>query len=128
MMKIVLIMTSILFVASCKPKDLPGKCQSDEAFYTVPYDMESCPADIQAWMDRAYGCGHFAGEEAYDEERRLYIATQMKDLSCNTVGCDYKKLFAKYEGDIVYTGVLSGFAEKVFGSLDALPICLKDGE
>lgn len=59
---------------------------------------------------------------------RAYIQQRVNELSCNTLGCDDETLFAKYEGDTIYAGMLSGFAEAVFGSVDALPICIKDGE
>lgn len=126
-MRYVFIIMAVMLAAACQPKETPGKCRVDETFYTVP-DMASCPGDIQAWMDRAFGCGHFAGEEAYDEERRAYIEKQVKDLSCNTLGCDYKTLFAKYEGDVVYAGLLGGFAAATFGDADSLPLCLHKGE
>jgi hypothetical protein len=115
---------AVLCLPACDPVDKPGKCQTGDAFpYTAPYDMEFCPNDIQAWMDRTNGCAHFAGEEPYDAERGKFLNEQMDKLRCNDIGCDFQALFLKYEGDIVYTGILTGYAEATFGNVDNLPFC-----
>lgn len=120
---------AILGLAACEPSTVPGKCETGAPFpYTAEYDMESCPADIKDWMDRANGCAHFAGEEAYDPGRGKYIQDEMNDLECNTLGCDYDALFTKYEGDVVYAAVLSEYAGITYGSEDELPLCEKSRE
>ncbi len=117
-----------LSLTACGNDSVPGKCDMDAPHaYTAPYDMTSCPADLHGWMERANGCGHFMGEEPYDAERRAFLKTQMDDLQCAALGCDYADLFRKYEGDIVYAGILTGYAEAVFGAVDNLPFCPQAG-
>lgn len=100
-----------------------GRCKTDDPFpYTAPYDMETCPQDIQDWMDRANSCNHFSGEEATDAERKKELAQNLEELKCSDLFCDYDDLFMKYEGDIVYTGVLTGYAEVLYGNTDII-IC-----
>lgn len=102
-----------------------GPCAAEWSggLYVAPYDMEHCPADIQSWMDRVSICYHWAGEEPYDAERAAFLAAAWKKDSCAQIGCDYRTLFARYEGDIVYAGVLSQYAEAVYGSIADMPAC-----
>jgi hypothetical protein len=54
------------------------------------------PPDIKAWMDRAEGCWHFAGEEGYDAARRAEIARAIAELRCAQLKADEQALRAKY--------------------------------
>lgn len=54
------------------------------------------PPDVKAWMDRAEGCWHFAGEEGYDAERRAEIAKAIDELRCTSLKADEQALRAKY--------------------------------
>ncbi len=93
-----------------------GVCKTDDPYpYVAPYAMDSCPEDIQNWLDRANICAHFSGEEAYDEDRAAEIEEVMHDNQCDYVECDYHELFLKYEGDIVYTGVLTDYKNLIYG-------------
>ena len=100
-----------------------GNCATSDPFpYESPYDIEECPADIQDWLDRANACAHFAGEEAYDEERAAELDQIMNENQCDYIACDFEDLFAKYEGDIVYTGVITGYGEVLYGE-EGVPPC-----
>lgn len=93
-----------------------GKCSVSDPFpYESPYEMEECPADIQMWMDRANGCTHYAGEETTDDERAAEIGEAMNELQCEFIGCDYTALLSKYEGDVVFTGILTGYEQVLHG-------------
>ncbi len=99
-------------------------CETGEPFiYQSPYDLDSCPQDIQSYLDRVNGCGHFMGEEAYDQDRQDFIDEMMAEMHCADLGCDYSALFMEYEGDIVYTRILSDYTALVFGDPDNLPEC-----
>lgn len=101
-----------------------AQCQTEDPYpYTAPYQMETCPHDIQAWMDRAGGCAHFSGEEAYDEDRGAFLKEQMDQLQCAQLGCDFDALFGKYEGDVSYIGVLTDYAALTYGDTENLPAC-----
>ena len=78
--------------------------------YVYNKDIE-CPADILDYLERTAGCQHFAGEEAYDEERGAYIAKQMDELQCGTLDETYRNVFLKHEGDLGYLGMIHGFHE-----------------
>ncbi|MGH1378274.1 MAG: hypothetical protein ACRBB3_05565 [Alphaproteobacteria bacterium] len=95
---------------------LADNCKTGDPFpFKSPYSIEKCPADIQHWMDRANICAHFSGEEAYDADRGAEIDAVMVENECGYIGCDARALWAKYEGDIAYTGVISDYEEFVFG-------------
>lgn len=117
---------ALVLVAGCAPA-AQEKCVTGDPFpYTSPYNVGGCPADIQRWIDRVNICGHFAGEEPYDEERRASLNKAAAENRCDAVGCDYEALFSRYEGDIVYTGILTGYAEQVYGATENIPHCTKE--
>lgn len=116
----------LIIIAACAPA-AQTKCATGDPFpYTSPYNVGGCPADIQGWLDRVNACGHFAGEEPYDQKRTATINRAMTENRCDAVGCDYEALFSRYEGDIVYTGILTGYAEQVYGSTENIPHCIKE--
>jgi hypothetical protein len=91
--------------------------------YVTAYDIQECPADIQALMNRMNICAHFAGEEATDAERGAYINSVMDDNACNKIGCDFQTVYANHEGDLVYTGALVEYTNLVYGRNDAVLMC-----
>lgn len=103
------------------------KCQTGDPFpYVSPYSTNTCPPEIQDWMNRVNACAHFAGEEATDVERKAFLDAEMQKNKCDAIGCDFETIFAKHEGDIVYTGILTQYAALVYGeSMDSLPACDK---
>ncbi len=104
-----------------------AKCMTEEPFsYTAPHDMEACPEDIQNWMNRVNLCAYFAGEEAYDEERDAFIDATMAEYRCSAIGCDFQALFSQYEGDIVYTGILTEYGAHVYGDGENIPQCVQE--
>lgn len=109
-----------------------GKCQTSDPYpYVAPYKMDACPQDIQEWMNRANVCTHFQSEEAYDDARRAELDAAIAENKCEALLCDYGDLFAKYEGDIVYTGVLTDYAQMLYGDVEpvqCLPYDSGEGE
>jgi len=92
--------------------------------YKAPYAIEKCPEDIQEWMERQNACWHMEEELPHREgEDAAYMEEQMKALDCFNVGCDYYDLFAKYEGDIAYTGTLTGYIAFIYG-METDPECI----
>lgn len=57
---------------------------------------KTVPADVGAYMDRAEGCWHFAGEEPYDAARRAQIDRALADLRCTRLKEDATALRRKY--------------------------------
>lgn len=115
-MKYVLSTLTCLAVCASSATAVAGKCKTEDPFpYTAPYNMENCPEDIQNWMNRVNTCAHFEGEEAYNDERKAELDNINIEYQCDYIGCDFGDLFYKYEGDIVYTGVLSDYEKFVYG-------------
>lgn len=52
--------------------------------------------EIAAYMDRAEGCWHFAGEEPYSAARRAEINRALSELKCTTLKADGQALRQKY--------------------------------
>lgn len=57
---------------------------------------KTAPADVGAYMDRAEGCWHFAGEEPYDAARRAEIERALSELNCSRLRQDAQALRRKY--------------------------------
>ncbi len=109
-------LTGLLFCTFMPNIALAETCKTDDPFpFVSPYNIQNCPADIQKWMDRANICGHFSGEESSDPDRDAEINEIMIENECDYVGCDARTLWAHYEGDIVYTRVISDYEEFVYG-------------
>lgn len=53
---------------------------------------KTAPVDIGAYMDRAEGCWHFAGEEGYDAARRAEIGRALRELRCAGLKSDEARL------------------------------------
>ena len=91
-------------------------CKTGEPFsYESPYNIENCPEDIQNWMDRASTCVYFEGEEPYDAERKAEIDGVLNENKCSYIGCDRQELWGQYEGDVIYTRVISDYEELLYG-------------
>lgn len=111
--------------APCRVGD-PFPYTMPESFGSQPVDPKiDCPANIQSWMNRVNICAHFAGEPPYDRERAEFIDGAMKENKCHQLGCEHEALYAEYEGDIVYAGVINGYLESIYGDTTSLPECEK---
>lgn len=108
---------------------LAETCKTGDPFpYEAPYVIDKCPEDIKGWLDDANACAHFMGEEAYDEERAAELDTIMIEHQCEYIECAYHDLFAKYEGDMIYTGILTGYAQIIYGDDGVVPDCQMEQE
>ncbi len=57
----------------------------------VPYDppmVKGMPKDVAAFLERQGMCGHFGGEDAYDEERRRELIKASEELKCASLRAD----------------------------------------
>ena len=131
---LLLLLSLLLFIASFTPAQA-APCETGDPFpYVPPAKIGSqtvdpkidCPADIQVWMNRVNICAHFAGEPPYDKARAAEIDAALKDNKCQQLGCEFETLFTQYEGDIVYTGVMTGYLESIYGDANSLPVCEKE--
>lgn len=133
MHKISLLLLLALFVLTASISAAQAApCETGDPFpYMTPAKIGShtvdpkvdCPKDIQTWMNRVNICAHFSGEPPYNKERAAEIDAALKDNKCDQLGCEFETLFTQYEGDIVYTGVMTGYLESIYGDADSLPKC-----
>ena len=65
-----------------KIKALPGVCFFCWCVQAVA--QNAFPPDVAGFIERRDGCDHFRGEEPYDEERRLFLLQNMKELCTGT--------------------------------------------
>lgn len=123
LMAVCLFLPSLAFAQGCET--------FDPTPYKAPYKMDACPLDIQAWLDQANACSYFSGEydpsDDADPERRKEIEDKMIELQCEYMGCAFHDLFAKYEGDIVYTNVLMDYEKILYGDNGVL-VCNAEEE
>lgn len=69
------------------------------------------PADVRAFLERENTCQHFAGEEAYDEERRVELE------AADTQYCEgreriFADLYARHHDDCVLREALIGVGNR----------------
>jgi hypothetical protein len=78
---------------------LIGLCVSAKA---TPYDdklaalTHGLPKDIRDFIDRRANCNHWAGEDAYDTERRAQIEAATNQLGCGHLEKDEVALGRRY--------------------------------
>lgn len=70
------------------------------------------PVDVQAFLDRRAGCEHWRGEEPYDEERRIEIATNACEL-CRGTDAQLERLKKKYRTQAKVILALSQLEDKI---------------
>jgi hypothetical protein len=61
--------------------------------------IDGLPTDAVEIIERIVGCNHWAGEEAYDEERRKEIMNAVTELRCEDVNSDTDKISEKYSSN-----------------------------
>lgn len=86
--------------------DLPP---SDDDMSALPF-----PQEVTAFMVDRDGCDHFRGEEAYDAERRAYIAENIAEL-CRGTDARLAMLRRRYAGDASVTTALKGYHAHIEG-------------
>jgi len=121
----------LVLLALCVP-DLAhakGRCETGAPYpYEAPYEMKICPEDIQGWLDRANGCTYYESElENIDNDaadRSSVLKAHMVELECTVLWCDFDTLFIKYEGDLIFSDIITGYAQSLYGDSE-LPACDK---
>ena len=89
---------------------------TEEPFpHTAPYDLEECPPEIQAWMDRANGCADLDRQERDDPNLRGELEEARFEMECAYLPCDYQSIQAKYRGNGVLTNIMKGYKKIVYG-------------
>ena len=59
--------------------------------------VKGLPTDVITLLKRVDGCDHFAGEEPYDEQRRIEILKALTKLKCARIDKDRDALLKKYK-------------------------------
>ena len=54
--------------------------------------VDQAPGDVKAFIVRRAECNHFMGEEPYDEARRAYLDRALRELRCNLLHRDERRL------------------------------------
>ncbi|MCA0248951.1 MAG: hypothetical protein LCH93_20250 [Proteobacteria bacterium] len=93
-MRPILLAASVL-LAMAAPAALPAQ-DLDAILERFNAARKTAPTEIAAYMDRAEGCWHFAGEEPYDDARRAEINRALIELECTTLKADGQALRRKY--------------------------------
>lgn len=88
------------------PLDLPP---SDVSASDAPF-----PREVTEFMVTRDGCDHFRGEEAYDAERRAYIAENIAEL-CHGSDATLAQLRRRYANNPAVTDALRGYADRIEG-------------
>lgn len=93
-MRPILLAASVL-LAMAAPAALPAQ-DLDAILERFNVARRTAPEEIAAYMDRAEGCWHFAGEEPYDAARRAEINRALIELKCTALKADGQALRRKY--------------------------------
>ena len=59
--------------------------------------QKGMPSSVFKYIDRQVMCNHWSGETPYDEDRRQEINSVLKELKCNALASDEKRLVRKYK-------------------------------
>ncbi|HEX8379353.1 MAG TPA: hypothetical protein VF619_02240 [Allosphingosinicella sp.] len=70
----------------------------DPAGQALRARVESAPRKVAAFIERRAGCNHFLGEEPYDRERAAELNRTIRELRCNRVERDQRRLERTYRG------------------------------
>jgi hypothetical protein len=62
--------------------------------------LAAAPPDVVAFVTRARGCKHFAGEPDYDKERRDFLYKTLTELKCDQLDAAEVALRRKYAGSL----------------------------
>jgi hypothetical protein len=62
----------------------------------VRREFHAAPRPVRAFLVRRAGCNHWGGEEGYDAERAKQIADAVRELRCNRLEADERRIKRKY--------------------------------
>ncbi|MET0251417.1 MAG: hypothetical protein ABW203_04485 [Novosphingobium sp.] len=54
------------------------------------------PRAVAAFIERRASCNHFTGEEPYDKERAAYLNRVIRELRCERIDRDERRLRSAY--------------------------------
>ena len=91
------------------PRNVMDLPPSDDDMSALPF-----PQEVTAFMVDRDGCDHFRGEEAYDAERRAYIAENIAEL-CRGTDARLALLRRRYAGDASVTAALRSYDAHIEG-------------
>jgi hypothetical protein len=57
---------------------------------------KTAPKEIAAFIERRAYCNHFLGEEPYDAERAAELDKTLRELRCNSIERDERKVRRSY--------------------------------
>jgi hypothetical protein len=71
---------------------------ADDPWKSLRPRVESAPRRVAKFIERRAGCNHFLGEEPYDAERSAELGKALRDLRCERVDRDGRRLTRAYSG------------------------------
>ena len=83
-------LASLALILLLSPED-----PADEALRTR---VEAAPRKVAKFIERRAGCNHFLGEEPYDAERAAELNRTIRELRCDRVESDERRLERSYRG------------------------------
>jgi hypothetical protein len=62
----------------------------------VRRELHAAPRPVRVFLERRAGCNHWGGEEGYDPERARQIADAARELRCNRIEADERRIKNAY--------------------------------
>ncbi|MDF8333879.1 hypothetical protein [Novosphingobium cyanobacteriorum] len=59
-------------------------------------EYRAAPRAVRAFLIRRAGCNHWGGEEGYDADRARQIADAARQLRCNRIEADERRIKRRY--------------------------------
>ena len=75
--------------------------------------VEQVPPDVQGLIIRLQGCGHFGGEDAYNQERAADLAQSMRALRCSRLRHDVARARHRHRNNATTSALIAREAEAV---------------
>ena len=70
----------------------------DDPWKSLKPRVESAPPKVARFIERRSGCNHFLGEEPYDPERAAELGKALRELRCERIDRDERRLTRAYRG------------------------------
>lgn len=106
--------------ASDTPLDLPADLPPEE----TEGDPTPFPEEVTTYMVERDGCDHFRGEEAYDEDRRVFLEENIRELCSGTDG-RLAALRRQYAANPDVVAALENYEDKIEADAEPQQVALQ---
>jgi hypothetical protein len=73
--------------------------------------IERAPQPVAAFIARRANCNHFLGEEPYDRQRRAELDRVIRELRCERIEIDERRMRSTYRHDVAILQLLDDTAD-----------------